>query len=74
MIETAGDPLSRLVFNPITDPLVHLRNSSRYVACAASRKAGHPTRSSAGRQCGEQPATGIDELVEPAVSAVTTKS
>jgi uncharacterized protein YndB with AHSA1/START domain len=26
MIETAGDPLSRLVFNPITDPLVHLRN------------------------------------------------
>jgi hypothetical protein len=26
MIETAGDPLSRLVFNPLTDPLVHLRN------------------------------------------------
>jgi uncharacterized protein YndB with AHSA1/START domain len=26
MIETAGDPLSRLVLNPITDPLVHLRN------------------------------------------------
>jgi uncharacterized protein YndB with AHSA1/START domain len=26
MIEMAGDPLSRLVFNPITDPLVHLRN------------------------------------------------
>jgi uncharacterized protein YndB with AHSA1/START domain len=26
MIETAGDALSRWVFNPITDPLVHLRN------------------------------------------------
>ena len=26
MIETAGDALSRLVFNPFTDPLVHLRN------------------------------------------------
>ena len=26
MIETAGDKLSRLVFNPFTDPLVHLRN------------------------------------------------
>jgi hypothetical protein len=26
MIETAGDPLSRLVLNPFTDPLVHLRN------------------------------------------------
>ncbi len=26
MIERAGDPLSRLVLNPFTDPLVHLRN------------------------------------------------
>lgn len=26
MIETAGDSLSRLVLNPFTDPLVHLRN------------------------------------------------
>jgi hypothetical protein len=26
MIETAGDPLSRLVFNPITDPLAHVRS------------------------------------------------
>ena len=26
MIETAGDPLSRLVLNPLTDPLVKLRN------------------------------------------------
>jgi uncharacterized protein YndB with AHSA1/START domain len=26
MIETAGDLLSRLVFNPLTDPLVKLRN------------------------------------------------
>jgi hypothetical protein len=26
MIETAGDPLSRLVLNVFTDPLVYLRN------------------------------------------------
>jgi uncharacterized protein YndB with AHSA1/START domain len=26
MMETAGDPLSRLAINPVTDPLVHHRN------------------------------------------------
>jgi hypothetical protein len=26
MIETAGDPISRLLFNPLTAPLIRLRN------------------------------------------------
>jgi hypothetical protein len=27
MIEVAGDPLSRLALNRLTDPLIHLRNA-----------------------------------------------